>query len=279
MNTIIDPKKAPVFSIVIPTYNRPATFRRAVASTASQSFRDFEVIVVDDGSATQYATETCSEFDLDCTVIINDRNRGVAASRNAGIAAARGDYIAFLDDDDEYLESFLQSTYEQLHPSDVSIGFSWCGANIYHYNADGTMQNTRLTKTFVSEGNTNESLFDQLFSIGSGYGLTVKTACIRKTGAFDERYRVVEDTDFFLRLLTAGFYPRIVPGIHIALHNQHQVRLTSSAMHELRIREGKVILEKYQDFFTLYPSIYKKCNDHLLLLERELKQELAKASA
>jgi GT2 family glycosyltransferase len=176
-----------------------------------------------------------------------------------------------LDDDDEYLSSFLQSTYEQLNDSGPTIGFSWCGANIYDYGIDGGVLGV-TAKNFITDCESNLLLFEQLFSIGTGYGLTIKSECIKKVGVFDEGYRVVEDTDFFLRLLTGGFYPRIIPGVHIALHNQHLVRLTSKEMHALRIREGYEMLKKYESFFDVYPSIYKKCLDHLQFLERELGQ-------
>lgn len=119
---------SPAVSIVIPTYGRSGTLRRAVASALAQTYRDIEVIVVDDnppGSARRAAAqEILSGFrgDTRLNVIENEENLGGARTRNAGIMAAKAEYVAFLDDDDEYLPErverqlpvFLRSENEKL---------------------------------------------------------------------------------------------------------------------------------------------------------------------
>lgn len=102
---------SPETSIVLPTYNRAETLRRAIGSVLAQTYSEWELIVVDDGS-----TDATPDIDFSCDPrirVIRQENAGVAAARNTGLAASRGDYIAFLDSDDEWLPHFLE----------VSIGY------------------------------------------------------------------------------------------------------------------------------------------------------------
>ena len=101
----------PRVSVIIPTYNRGSIVTRAADSVLSQDFEDFEVIVVDDGS-TDDTAETLSTYEArirrkgDGFVklrILRQENQGVCAARNAGIFASKGEWIAFLDSDDEWL--------------------------------------------------------------------------------------------------------------------------------------------------------------------------------
>lgn len=101
----------PEVSIILPTYNRADTVMRAVGSILNQTFRDWELLVIDDGSTDSTSQLT---FDVDPRIrLIGQPNQGVAAARNTGIAASKGRLIAFLDSDDEWLPHFL----------DLSVGF------------------------------------------------------------------------------------------------------------------------------------------------------------
>jgi glycosyltransferase involved in cell wall biosynthesis len=96
---------APLVSVIIPTYNRAGLVRQAVASAKGQNFRDFEIVVVDDGG-TDGTYEVLSD-DRDLRVLRHPARRGVAAARNTGAAAARGEWLAFLDSDDLWLPDKL----------------------------------------------------------------------------------------------------------------------------------------------------------------------------
>ena len=93
-----DQHQMPRVSVIIPTYNRPALLREALRSVSTQTYQDFEIIVVDDGSTSPGVQETCREF-AKCRYI-RQENAGRSSARNRGIQAARGEMIAFLDDDD-----------------------------------------------------------------------------------------------------------------------------------------------------------------------------------
>src|SRR5687767_11003972 len=93
----------PWFSVVVPLYNKRSFIRRAVVSVLSQSFTDFELIVVDDGS-TDGSFEEIRDIADPRLRLIHQRNQGEGLARNTGMAAARGVWIAFLDADDMWFD-------------------------------------------------------------------------------------------------------------------------------------------------------------------------------
>jgi glycosyltransferase involved in cell wall biosynthesis len=97
----------PIVSVIIPAYNRSTTISRAIESVLAQTFPDFQVIIVDDGSTDQ-TRETVHEFvDERIQLICHDSNLGAAAARNTGMKAATGKYIAWLDSDDAWVPEKL----------------------------------------------------------------------------------------------------------------------------------------------------------------------------
>ena len=96
---------APLVSVIIPTYNRADLVRQAVASVEAQTFRDFEIVAVDDGGTDGTYEVLASRREL--RVLRHPHRRGVSAARNTGIAAARGEWLAFLDSDDLWLPEKL----------------------------------------------------------------------------------------------------------------------------------------------------------------------------
>lgn len=107
----------PTVSVVMPAYNRRATIGRAVASVVDQTFRDWELLVVDDGS-TDATADAVAGIDPRIRVL-RQENRGVYSARNAGLAASAGDLVSFLDSDDEWLPHFLELcvTFLRAHPA------------------------------------------------------------------------------------------------------------------------------------------------------------------
>ncbi|NOQ64484.1 MAG: glycosyltransferase, partial [Methyloprofundus sp.] len=103
-------------SLIIPTYNRCASLRRALASVLQQSLLPDEIIVVDDGSTDTTANMLATEFPQ--VIYIAQENTGVSAARNAGIRLAKGEWLAFLDSDDTWLAQKLAIQVSALNASD-----------------------------------------------------------------------------------------------------------------------------------------------------------------
>ena len=117
---------APAISVVLPTYNRAHTLARAMHSALQQSFRDLELIVVDDGSSDSTEALVASLSDARIRYV-RRANGGVAAARNTGVAHARGEMIAFLDSDDEWLLNKLEKQVAALRAAGPDVGLALCG--------------------------------------------------------------------------------------------------------------------------------------------------------
>jgi len=100
-------------SIVIPLYNKALYVERALDSIGAQTFSDFEVIVVDDGS-TDNGASVVARYPDPRVRLITQSNAGPGPARNAGIGEAQGEFVAFLDADDEWLSTYLEESVESL---------------------------------------------------------------------------------------------------------------------------------------------------------------------
>ncbi len=98
--------KSPMFSIVLPTYNRRVLLQRAIESVIAQEYKDWELIIIDDGS-TDDTKSYVEELDAKNIIYRYQKNKGRSAARNVGIQKSKGEYICFLDSDDELVDNYL----------------------------------------------------------------------------------------------------------------------------------------------------------------------------
>ena len=183
-----------IFSVIIPVYNRSLTISTAINSVLNQSFFDFELLIIDDGS-TDNTLEVISTFsDSRIKLLKMSVNSGAAAARNFGIKSALGQYISFLDSDDTFEPDFLKVSYETINPTNNRIGFMWTGLN--------RIENNNVIKECWKPTNNKNSYFTFLSNlhIGTNSGITVKKEVFIKCGYFNEKLEAAEDTDFFLRI-------------------------------------------------------------------------------
>jgi len=175
--------------------------------------------------------------------------------------------LCFLDDDDEYLPSFLDSTNARLVNANANVGMSWCGVRSRDDRPNGAPETTR---EFPLEYSTKIALFQQLLSIGIGFGTAVRAACLSDIGGFDVGLAAVEDTDWFLRMLSANWLPVVTPGVHVLIHGHDHGRVTGMSMHGVRIDECNRLLERHSSFFRQFPSAKNQLLRHLYVLRRQL---------
>ncbi len=241
--------RAPLISVIIPCYNSAAYLAQAIESVLAQSFLDFEIIVIDDGS-TDDTPEVVGGFG-DLVRYMRQENRGNAAARNTGLLAARGQWLCFLDAHDLWEPRKLELQLVDLlsHPH-RKISF------------------TRATKFFetgdfepLPPDPTIEELWDKLVfyqPFGSSHsGFMVHSSCFDDVGCFDESLRLSVDWDIFIRL--AHRYPIRVYAEFLVHHRQHASNTTGNA--ELRLSMSLACLRKHRRLFCIERSLRRQWHE------------------
>jgi hypothetical protein len=184
----------PTVTVVLPTFNRASLLVRAIRSVLGQTCQDWELIVVDDCSTdgTEQAVRSFSDDRI--KYIRHDRNRGAGAARNTGIDYARGEYVAFLDSDDEWLPEKLQKELEVFRNSDPALGLVYTGEMIVDETGH-VLETCMATKS----GGVYEALLDSCF-IGSCSRVTVNKQALARVGGFDETLASHQDWDLWLKV-------------------------------------------------------------------------------
>ena len=134
VNGLMNPK----VSVIIPTYNRAAKVRNAIASVLAQTFSDLEVIVVDDGSSDDTGQILGESFG-DRIRYYAQANQGVSVARNKGIAEARGEWIAFLDSDDLWEKDKLEWQFKALERFGPQCGACYTDTRFFNHSETRTM--------------------------------------------------------------------------------------------------------------------------------------------
>ncbi|MGE5456939.1 MAG: glycosyltransferase family 2 protein [Methanococcaceae archaeon] len=245
--------KKPVFSIITPTFRRPEMLVRNIKSVLSQTFGDYEHIIVDDGN--DPATDKIVESFIDERLILmkHDQPRGAAAAYNSGIKKSRGEFITFLDDDDEYLPEYLQKINQYFHTSS-EIHFIWTGIEKVIDRENGSEY---VTKKIIWP-----SVFDDLeigiasaTSIGNGFGVCLRRNCPDEVGYYDEGLQVGEDTDFLFRLVSRYKFMTI-PEVLVRIHAHERNQLTGKQNFALRIMGKETILKRHEDILEKYQKVF-----------------------
>ncbi|MFC6283196.1 MULTISPECIES: glycosyltransferase family 2 protein [Polaromonas] len=184
----------PCISVIVPTYNRANFIGDAIASVLSQSFSDFEVIVVDDGSTDQTGAIVAG-FDDPRVIYVHQSNRGRSSARNHALSLARGRYLAFLDSDDMYMPGklMLQVDYMDAHPD---VGMIYTSAHCVDYSGNPLNENYIASVS----GRIYKSI-----AFFRPVTITLPTVMARrelfeKVGGFDEKMHRFEDTDMWRRI-------------------------------------------------------------------------------
>jgi glycosyltransferase involved in cell wall biosynthesis len=202
---------SPVFSVIVPTHNRAAIVGRALASIAAQTFRDYEIIVVDDGSKDSTPEYLETMRGPRCQVIRNERSLGVSAARNRGIAVATGQWIAFLDDDDELRPEALAALYDRL-TTWPNLDFLWGGRLVHEIDSAGRYIALREDDwNGVPSTVSGSSFLDLVLRIATNSAFTIRRTVLQALGGFDEQLRVSEDRDLFIALAKHGYVGAAVP--------------------------------------------------------------------
>lgn len=229
---------SPVVSVVIPIHNRAHLLSRALRSVLHQTYRDFEIIVVDDGSSDdpQMVAQKFSQAGVRMRCLCLEQSQGASAARNRGIEAARGAYVAFLDSDDEWLPEKLERQIHLFEHVDEKVGVIYTGAWL---STKGERVRGRIP---TRRGDIHESELRGDYVTQTSTWL-VRTKCLDLVGGFDERLPSRQDYDLTLRLSRRFHYDFVRKPLAV-LHVDHPDRITGNV--EDRIQGTLIVLDKIQ---------------------------------
>lgn len=187
-------------SVIIPAYNAAWCIQRAVDSVLGQGFRDFELIVVDDGS-TDDTVDILAAYG-DKLRVIKKGNGGLSSARNAGIRSAHGRYVAFLDADDHWMPSKLE---KQVALMTMRPELAFCSTAALLVDPDH--KHMGVWHCASSTMSALETIFSiNAYVAGSGSAVLIRKDVLIQVGWFDEQLRSLEDIDMWMRLAAIGGY-------------------------------------------------------------------------
>jgi len=247
----------PKVSVIIPTYNCAKYINNAIESVLRQTYKDYEIIVIDDGSTDNTKDVLAPYIEKGLVRYIGQENRGLPGARNRGIKEARGEYIALLDADDEWPKMTLAIIMDELNKRKDREGIAWVITNRIRVEGNDrrifstdrsleNMNNVDLILKFLSEPHiVPEAMF---FS----------KKVLRNVGLYDEEMKIYEDIDLHMRLfLNVKRFIYLPVGTYI-----YKIRGTSLTRENAEKR--LVFLEKY----------LRKYEKVLLKLDRRFKDVL-----
>jgi GT2 family glycosyltransferase len=188
--------RTPMVSVIVPTLDRPEMLRQAIESIQQQSYRDFEIIVVNDGGTDVSALVQSLDTDGRISYVRHPVNRNLAAARNSGIGVARGKYIAYLDDDDRFYPEHLETL----------VAFLEQGSHRAAYTDALRVTQTKRDDRYVTVARdrpySNDFDRDRLLVLNAFPVLCMMhdRACVEAVGGFDEALTSHEDWDLWVRM-------------------------------------------------------------------------------
>ena len=249
---LLDP--TPRVSVVMPAWNRVGSIRMAVESVLRQTFTDFELLVVDDGSTdgTMDALSDVTDPRLRC--LANPRNMGASAARNTGIHAARGEWVAFQDSDDEWLPRKLELQMARLAGAGAEVVACYTGMAIVGLPEGDRDRRTTLRyipgpKELQVEGTLREALLARSFI--STQMLMARRTALLDIGGFDEALQALEDWDCAIRLAQRGRFVFVDEPLVIQTFSDNSITRSRQRWLGARIR----IVEKHRPALSTLPHI------------------------
>ena len=231
----------PRVSVIVPVYNGAKTVAEALQSVFAQSYKDYEVIVVNDGS-TDSSTEVVDGFGDKIRLISLDQNGGQSAARNLGAAQARGEYLAFLDQDDVWYPHKLEWQVAVLNENpEVGLVYS----DLDEIDREGRYKTLEVHKAFgMTHPKTSLvwALINDLFILPST--VVCRKECFGQVGGFDTRLSGYEDDDLWVRLWPVCRFHYIPKAL-----TKWRIHLSSSSETSLMEKSRTVFFQKLMDTY------------------------------
>jgi len=231
---------SPKVSVVIPTYKGSSFLNEAIDSVFAQTFRDLEVIVVEDGS---HEAANIVEHYGNGVRYVWQPNQGVSVARNTGIQLARGEWVAFLDDDDLWMAEKLECQLDIVKHSE-EIGM----VHTERYELESGKRHS-FART-VPNGWVASSLFVGNFIVTSS--VLVRKIALEIAGGFDPRLRITQDYDLWLRV--ARKFAIAFVATPLTLY-----RVLDDGISRDRLTHDREIVSVLDSYLASYPSTFSEC--------------------
>lgn len=240
-------KEAPLVSIIITTCRRETDIlERAVKSAVSQTYENKEIIIINDHPPYTERIRKLLEGYPDIRFIVNEEKHGVSFVRNLGLGSSNGEYISFLDDDDEWVDDKIK---KQVLAADEDTGLVYCEISALK---DGNELKTDEDKEYP-EGDVYERLLADNFPGGCSAVLFKKSSAVT-AGGFDTVLSFGEDYDLWLRIAKTDKVKAVKEKL-VRYHIGHE-SLTGSL--ERRMEGWEYLLKKHADDYKRYPGSYRQ---------------------
>lgn len=255
-------------SVIIPTHNRGNDIKKSIYSVINQTFRPYEIIIVSDGS-TDNTKQVVSKIQEEYNNIYFYEyfpNMGANHARNYGINKSNGNIIAFLDDDDEWLENKLEKQIN-CFTQNQSIGLVYTG--VYNIYLDDNITYISLPKHYKDI--RKEILFHNIISTTST--VCVKKDVLLKVGAFDENLPALQDYDLWIRICQKYYIYGIQEPL-INYYNKRKTRNQISSNTENYFKAIEYISKKYDKLLSKLSSseiCKREINNANLLMNKEMR--------
>lgn len=262
-------------SVIVPTFNRCDLLRRALDSLVAQTFRDFEVIVINDAGESVEDVLLRYSGRIRLELVTHERNQGLPAARNSGLSAARGNYIAYLDDDDEFYPDHLESLLAHMQRR----GLPWVYSRAHRAcekRDRGEWSTVQVDEPHRTRYDPDVLLARNLFPV---LAVMHERRCLAQVGMFDPTLPALEDWDLWIRMsrrfpiarlnkvtcryswrcdgssMTSQTFPRYVATMrrineryrHFATDKPHVLRLQKQLLEEAESRAWALVGERLRE--------------------------------
>jgi glycosyltransferase involved in cell wall biosynthesis len=231
----------PKISVVIPTYNRAHFIKKAMNSVLEQTYQDFEIVIVDDGSKDNTEEVVQSIKDERIRYIRHEKNKGEAGARNTGIENSKGEYIAFLDTDVTWSKDKLEKQFNILETSPADVGVVFTGVEFIDYKTQN------VVSRWIIRENVNEKVFDSIGGAPDPPSMFIRKSAFLDVGLYDENIPFNVDTEMDIRL--AKKYKFILIDEFLTFSTVNHERLSNSPDID-HIKGLEIIYEKHKDVLT-----------------------------
>lgn len=245
----------PLVSVVLPTHNRPQSVVRAAASVLDQGFRELELIVVDDGSAVPAEQALSQVRDERMRILRSDMPLGPARARNLGLEVANGRWIAFQDDDDEWLAGKVERQSAVAEQADDDVGVVYCP--FWREFRDGRRAIGGRRAEGLSGDVHHELLRGNFVALPA---VLVRREALEQVGRFDPALPCFEDWELFIRLAARFRFEQIAEPLVVAHDTPQSINKSSST---LRAAALERILEKHAEAIERDPQIHAEFLFHI----------------